>query len=84
MPVIDSNWRKILDKDSYAVLHFVLYNKNLSYGAKCLWFAVNDLPKIKVKKKETVAHKLHTSASTVTRWLKELKKEKIIVKGKNS
>jgi len=84
MAILQSNLRKILGKDLTDLFRFVLYNDNLSFGAKIFWISINDTPKVMVKKKKSFATKLNVSPATITRWIKELKKEKIIVKGKNS
>jgi len=84
MAVIDSNLRKLLGPDLIGVFRQVLYDKVLSYGSKCLWLAINDSPKVRMKKKTIFAERFGTSNSTITRWVKELKKRGFIIQGKNS
>lgn len=84
MAVTRSDLRKLLGPENIILFRRVLYNKKLSYGSKCLWIAINDSPKIQLKKKSIFAERFGTSGSTITRWLKELKKEGLVIRGKNS
>jgi len=84
MPLIESAFRKLLGKDLTLIFRQILYHRELSYGAKCLYFAVLDSPKAQIRKKSILAKRLGTDPSTVTRWIKELEKAKILFPVKNS
>lgn len=84
MAVIHSSLRKMLGPDNIVLFRQVLYNRELSPGAKCLWIAINDSPNMQVKKKTIFAKRFGTSPSSVTRWIKELKKEGFMIRGKKN
>ena len=79
MATINSCLRKKLGKELTAVFRQVLYNQNLSYGARCLGLAILDSPRGEIKKNSILSKRLHTDSSTVARWIKELKKAKLVI-----
>lgn len=84
MAVIQSTFRKLLGPEGIVLFRQVLYNKHLSYGSKCFWLAINDSPNMQVKKKCIFAERFGTSDSTISRWIKELKKEGLVIRGKKN
>jgi hypothetical protein len=50
----------------------ILYDNRLPFGAKCLAFALLDVPPGAVKTNAKLARKLHVPESSVSRWRKLL------------
>ena len=64
--------RKSCNSNFKACFRAILYNPRLTWGAKCLAFAILDLPKATSPILAKLARKLHTSPQQVSVWKKEL------------
>lgn len=50
----------------------ILYNRQLTWGAKCLAFSILDIPPTKKIKLSALARKLGTNTATINQWKKQL------------
>jgi hypothetical protein len=77
MSVLDYNLRKLLGPEMIVPFRALLYNKHLTYGARCLGMAILDSPGMAIKKNSIMAKRLETDSSTIARWSKELSDARI-------
>ena len=64
------------------LFRWILYNRELTWGAKCLAMAILDLPITAQPINAAMARKLHSSPSQVSVWRGELTRQKMIFRGK--
>lgn len=64
------------------IFRAVLYHRGLTWGSKCLFMAMLDLPLTANPTNAAMARKLHSSPSQVSVWRQELTRKKIIPRGK--
>jgi hypothetical protein len=58
----------------------ILWNRDLSYGAKCFAFALLTVPPQSAVKLKRMAAKLNTYGSGLSRWRTELKKANVHIR----
>ncbi len=56
----------------------ILYSQKITWGAKCLAFAIIDLPLTAKPKIALLARKIGSSSSQVSIWSKELRRHKLM------
>jgi hypothetical protein len=59
------------------IFRAILYSTRLTWGAKCLAFAILDLPISAIPRNAVMARKLHSSPAQVSVWRQELIRNKL-------
>lgn len=73
MPDLSINLKKELSKSGLAVVRGVLYDTQLSYGARCLALISLDTPTNKPPRTSVLARKIGSSPAQTARWRYELR-----------
>lgn len=77
-----SSVKKCCGVEFTLLFRWVLYHKELTWGAKCLALAILDLPLPAQPSNSALARKLHSSPSQISLWRGELNRQKMIFRGK--
>jgi len=80
MDVKASSIKKCCGLEFTKLFRLVLYNPALTWGSKCLFFSILDLPIGTEPKNSKLARKLDSSPSQISVWRKELVDHKILEK----
>jgi len=84
MHALDTSVKKNCGREFTEHFRAILYSPLLSWGAKCLAFAIDDSPGKILPKLSVLARRLESSPSQVSIWFKELVRHKFVIRLKKT